>query len=67
MTFALVVFTIDLRSSLKQDGRNCGAAAKNKILSAKFWTEIAAEQQAALSCRWLQIVSAVTATLRTYQ
>jgi hypothetical protein len=36
VTCALVVRTIDLRSSLKQDGRKCGAAAKNKILSAKF-------------------------------
>jgi hypothetical protein len=36
MTCALVVPTIDLRSSLKQDDRMCGAAAKNKILSEKF-------------------------------
>lgn len=36
ITCALVVSTIDLRSSLKQDDRKCGAAAKNKILSAKI-------------------------------
>jgi len=36
MTFALVVRNIDLRNSLKQDDRKCDAAAKNKILSAKF-------------------------------
>lgn len=36
VTFALVVRSIDLRSSLKQDNRKCGAATKNKILSAKI-------------------------------
>jgi hypothetical protein len=50
MTCALVVSTIDLRSFLKQDDRKCGAAAKNKILSANFYTAIPAEQQAALNC-----------------
>jgi len=36
VTFALVVRTIGLRSSSKQDDRKFGAAAKNKILSAKI-------------------------------
>ena len=36
VTFALVVRTTGLRSSSKPDDRKFGAAAKNKILSAKF-------------------------------